>query len=201
MRSQQDPGEERVTAKSRPMMNLIARTPSFVSSSTSVSPGKKHYGKRDPWRSVVAKDRSGQPEKETESFSSTGYSKLDYDRPWSSQEWKAEATTHDRSGQPDKASWRMLQHVRPHHRETLFDGTAQSVRYGEPLRDRSGRPGNINSQEAANSQNFIMGSDTTELELSVESRSFVNRVNDQVRKKTEKMSNVAGEGEEHSINW
>ena len=36
-RSQQDSGEERVTAKSRPMMNLIARTPSFVSS-TSVSP-------------------------------------------------------------------------------------------------------------------------------------------------------------------
>ena len=39
-RSQQDSGEERVTAKSRPVMNLIARTPSFVSSSTSVSPGK-----------------------------------------------------------------------------------------------------------------------------------------------------------------
>ena len=31
-RSQQDSGEKRVTAKSRPMMNLIARTPSFVSS-------------------------------------------------------------------------------------------------------------------------------------------------------------------------
>ena len=42
-RSPQDSGEERVTAKSRPMMNLIARAPSFVSSSTSVSPGKKHY--------------------------------------------------------------------------------------------------------------------------------------------------------------
>ena len=39
-RSQQDSGEERVTAKSKPMMNLIARTPSFVSSSTSVSPGR-----------------------------------------------------------------------------------------------------------------------------------------------------------------
>ena len=38
-----------------------------------------------------------------------------------------------------------------------------------------------NSQEVANSQNFIMGNDETELELSVESRSFVNRVNDQVR--------------------
>ena len=40
-RSQKDSGEERVTAKSRPMMNLIARTPSFVSSSTSVSLGKE----------------------------------------------------------------------------------------------------------------------------------------------------------------
>ena len=37
-RSQQDSGGERVTAKSRPMMNLTARTPSHVSSSTSVSP-------------------------------------------------------------------------------------------------------------------------------------------------------------------
>ena len=33
-RSQQDSGEERVKAKSRPMMNLVARTPSLVSSST-----------------------------------------------------------------------------------------------------------------------------------------------------------------------
>ena len=39
-RVQQESGEERVTAKSRPMMNLIARTPSFVSSSISVSPGR-----------------------------------------------------------------------------------------------------------------------------------------------------------------
>ena len=58
--SQQDSGEERVTAKSRPMMNLIARTPSFVSSSTSVRPVKRYYGKQDPWKSVVAEDRSGQ---------------------------------------------------------------------------------------------------------------------------------------------
>ena len=53
----------------------------------------------------------------------------------------------------------------------------------------------------ANSQNFIMGSDTTELELSVESRSFVNQVNDQVRKRQNIISNVTGEGEEHSIFW
>ena len=208
-RSQQDSGEERerVTAKSKPMMNLVARTPSVVSSSASVSPVKRYFGKQDSWKSVVADDRSGQPGKETdlfeafdhyyhehfmESVSSTDYSKLDYDRAWSSQEWKNEVTTHDRSGQPDQASWRMIQQVRPHHEATLLDGTAQSVRYKEPLRDRSGQPDNVNSQEAANSQNFIMGGDATE---------FANRVNDEVRKRQKRMSNVAGEGEEHSIIW
>ena len=158
-RSQQDSGEERVTAKSRPMMNLVARTPSFVSSSTSVSPGKKHYGSQDPWRSFEGEDRSGQLGKEKdvlESLSSTDYSKLDYDRVGSSQEWKAEATTHDRSGQPDKTSWRMVRKVRPDHEEILLDGTAQSVRYGETLRDRSGRLDNVNSQEVARPQNFVM---------------------------------------------
>ena len=49
-------------------------------------------------------------------------------------------------------------------------------------------------------KNFIMGSDTTELKLSVESRSFVNRVDDQVRKRQKIISNLAGEGKEHSIN-
>ena len=38
-RAQQESGEGRVTAKSRHMMNLIARTPSFVSSSASSIPG------------------------------------------------------------------------------------------------------------------------------------------------------------------
>ena len=203
-RSQQDSGGKRVTAKSRPMMNLTARTLSFVSSSTSVSLGKRYYGNQDPWKSVVGEDRLGQPGKETdllESFSSTKYSKLDDDRAWSSQEWKTEATTYDRSGRPDKTSWRMVQKVRPDHEEILLDGTAQSVRCGETLRDRSGRPDNINSQEVANSQNFIMGNDETELELSVESRLFVNRVNDQVRKRQKRISNIAGDGEEHSIIW
>ena len=89
-----------------------------------------------------------------------------------------------------KTSWDAMQQVRPHHEERLLDGNAQSVRYGEPLRDRSGQLDNVNSQEAANSQNFIMGSDATE---------FVNRVNDQVRKRQKRMSNVASEGEEHSV--
>ena len=98
-RIQQESGEERVTAKSRPMMNLTSRMPSVVSSSTSSSPVKRWYGNQNPWKSVVD-DRSGQPDR----LSPAGYSKLDYDRAWSSQEWKAEAATYDRSGRPDKTS-------------------------------------------------------------------------------------------------
>ena len=121
-RSQQESGEERVTAKSRPMMNLIARTPSFVSSSTSVSPGKKHYGSHDPWNQLQEKIDQGDlikhdlyeasdhyfHEQFMESFSSTNYSKLDDDRAWSSQEWKTYATTYYRSGRPDKTSSRLV---------------------------------------------------------------------------------------------
>ena len=101
-RSQQDSGEERVTAKSRPMMNLVARTPSLVSSSTSVSPGKRYYGSQDPWKSVAGEDRPGRPDKGTdlfeafdqyyheqfkESFSSASYSKLEELRPRRTTDW------------------------------------------------------------------------------------------------------------------
>ena len=101
-RAQQESGEERVTAKSRPKMNLIARAPSHVSSSTSVSPGKRSYGRKDPWSSIAKKEeRSGRPDIGTdqmkasdhyhheqfmESFSSASYSKWSDDRAWSSQE-------------------------------------------------------------------------------------------------------------------
>ena len=40
-----------------------------------------------------------------------------------------------------------MQQVRPHHEEPLLDGTAQSVRYGGMLHDRSGQPDDANSQE------------------------------------------------------
>ena len=201
-RSQQDSGEERVTAKSRPMMNLIARTPSHVSSSTSVSTEKRSYGSQDPWSSVAKKEeRSGRPDTGTdlfeasdhhyheqfmESFSSASYSKWDDDRAWSSQEWKTDTETYERSWRPDKTSRRMARKVRPgFSHEEILDGTAQSVRNEETPRDRSGRP-DIDSQEEARPQNFVIGNEETELELSVESRSFVNRVNDQVRKRQKK---------------
>ena len=123
-RAQQESGEERVTAKSRPMMNFTARTPSFVSSSTSSNPVRTWHGYQDPGKSVASDDRSGKPEKP----SPAGYSKEDYGRSWSSQEWKSGAAAHDRSGKPDKISWDAMQQIRPHHEEPLLDGNAQSVR-------------------------------------------------------------------------
>ena len=90
-RAQQESGEERVAAKSRPMMNLTARMPTVVSSSTSSSPVKTWYEYQDPGKSVVADDRSGQLDR----LCPTGYSKSDYDRSWTSQEWKSGAAAHD----------------------------------------------------------------------------------------------------------
>ena len=177
-RLQQESGEERVTAKSRPMMNLTARMPSVVSSSTSSSPVKTWYEYQDPGNSVVVDDRSGQPER----LSPTGYSKSDYDRSWSSQEWKSEVTAHVRSRKPDKTSGNAVQQVRPHHGETLLDENAHSVRYGEIIHDGSGQPDSANYQEEADSETFVMGSDAAE---------FVNKVKDLVRKRQKRMSRIA----------
>ena len=60
-RAKQGSGEERVTAKSIPMMNLTAMMPSVVSSSTSSTPGMTSYGYQDLGNSVASDDRSGKP--------------------------------------------------------------------------------------------------------------------------------------------
>ena len=100
---------------------------------------------------------------------------MDYDRSWSSQEWKSEVTAHDRSGKLDKTSWNVVQQICPHHEDALLDGNAQSVRYGETIHDGSGQPYSAHYQEEADSETFVMGSDAAQ---------FVNKVNDQARKKT-----------------
>ena len=104
-RLQHDSGEERATAKSRPMMNLIARAPSHGPSSTSERPGERSYGNQDPWSAKAEReDRTVQPvagsdprtvpdyyhEQSTESSFSARYSKWDDNKAWSSQEWKAD---------------------------------------------------------------------------------------------------------------
>ena len=113
------------------MRNLTPRMPSIVSSSTSSNPVKTWYGYQDPRKPVVEDDRSGKPDRP----SPPSHSKVDYGRSWCSQEWESEATAHDLSGKPEKTSWDMMQQLRPHHEEPLFDGNPQSVRYGEIIHD------------------------------------------------------------------
>ena len=187
-RAQQESGEERVTAKSRPMMNLTARMPSVVFSSTSSNPGRTSYGYQDPEKSVPSDDRTGKPVQP----SRPDYTQEDYGRSWSSQEWKSRAAEHDRSGKPEEMSWDTLQKVDPHREEPLLGRNVHSARYGELLHDRTGKPVSVHYQEQAYSENFVMGSDAAE---------FVNKVKDQVRNRQRRMSNVAESGDEHSIIW
>ena len=74
---------------------------------------------------------------------------------WSSQEWKTDIETYERSGRPDKLSCRMIRKVRLgfSHEETHHDGTAQSVVNEVMPRDRPGRP-DIDSREEVRPQQF-----------------------------------------------
>ena len=61
-RSQQDSGEERVTAKSRPLMSFVARVLSNIPSSASESPEKRRFESQSPWSAQAEKyDRMGNP--------------------------------------------------------------------------------------------------------------------------------------------
>ena len=66
--------------------------------------------------------------------------------------------------------------------------------------EKSGRP-DVYPQRETRPQQFVIGNDETELKLSVESRLFVNRVNDQMRKRQIRISNVTEDGEKHSMIW
>ena len=101
---------------------------------------------------------------------------MDHGRCLSSPEWKSEAAAHYRSGKSDEISLNAMQQVRPHHDEPLLDGNAQSVRCGKMIHDGSGKPEEVNSQEEAESEIFVMGSDAAEV---------VNKAKNQVQKKQE----------------
>ena len=186
-RAQQETGEGRVTAKSRPVMNLTARMPSVVSSSTSSNPGRTSYGYQDPERHVLD-DRTGQPVE----MSRSDYSQKDYGLSWSSQEWKSGDGEHHRSGRPEENFWDSLQKVDLHREESLLGRTAHSTRYEENIHDRTGQLVSENLQGKAPFENFIMGSEVTE---------FVKKVRDQVRIRQKRTPSTAESSEEHSIIW
>ena len=67
--------------------------------------------------------------------------------------------------------------------------------------DRTEQPV-VTTQREMRPQQFTIGNDETELELSVESRSFLSRMNDQVRKRQKRSSiNVTENEEKHSMIW
>ena len=188
-RAQQESGEGSVTAKSRPMMNLTARTPSFVSSSASSNPGRTSYGYQDPERSVPIDDRTGKPVETSRSdyFQKGLWSILVFSRV---EKWSCR-TAIDR-GKPEENSWDSLQEVDPHREEYLLGRNAHSARCGETIHDRTVQPVSVHLQEQAHFENFIMGSEVTE---------FVNQVRDQVRIRQKRMSSIAENCTEHSIIW
>ena len=82
--------------------------------------------------------------------------------------------------------------VDPHREEYLLGRTAPSARYEETIHDRTGQLVSENLQGKAHFENFIMGSEITEL---------VNKVRDQVRIRQKRMSSIAENCTEHSIIW
>ena len=168
-RIQQESGEERVTAKLRPMMNLTARMPSVVSSSTSSSPGMRWYGSQDPWLQMIDQGNlidSSQQVIQNWIMTVLGLLK--------SGKVRLRHTVDQ--GNLIKLLGMRVQQVRPHHGDTLLDGGPQSVRYGGMLHDRSGQPDSANPQEVADSETFVMGNDAAE---------FANKVKRSSAKKTE----------------
>ena len=131
----------RVTAKSKPVMNLVSqcsvRDPNVLASTASESPGKTRYESQihlSSWNEQ--QPRTGRP---VMGASSSDYSEWSIDEKWSSQEWKCDEMLEART-------------VRPAYDKLVIDDD--------------------------------MGSDTaTQSNLSLRWRSFLNRVNDRLRKK------------------
>ena len=155
-RTEKDAGEERVTAKSKPMMNLVSpsRNPKKLASTASESPGKTRYESQLPLSSWIEQHlRTGRLVKDT--YSSNN-SEWNVDKNWSSQEWKSDEL--------------------------------MEVRTGRPVNEQ---PPGLFTQHT---DRFIVDDDgmdsytVAESEMSLKSRSFLHRVNDQVRKMQDQSS-------------
>ena len=99
-RTQKDSGEERVTAKPKPMMNLVSRcserTPDVLASTASQSPGKTRHESQQPLSSWNEQhQRTGRLV--LDAYSSN-YSEWNADKNWSSQEWKSDELMEVKTG-------------------------------------------------------------------------------------------------------
>ena len=171
-RTQEDAGEERVTAKSKPMMNLVSRcilkNPNVLASTASESPGKTRYESQIPLSSW--NEQQPRTERPVMGARSSNYSEWNIDEKWSSQVRNSD----------------------------------------EMLEARTGRP--VSEQPASSftqhTDRFVIDDDdmdsntATESDLSLESRSFLHRVNDRVRKILDQSSKDAmQDSNKHSLIW
>ena len=101
-RTQEDAGEERVTAKSKPMMNLVSRCkvrdPNVLASTASQSQGKTRSESEIPLSSW--KEQQPRTVRPVMSASSSDYSEWNLGRTWSSQEWTSDEMLEARTGRP-----------------------------------------------------------------------------------------------------
>ena len=140
-RTQKDAGEERVTAKSKPMMNLVSRyrvrDPNVLASTASDSPGETNSESQNvPLSSLNVQHL--RTVRRVMGVCSSSYSEWNIDDKWSSQEWKS--------------------------------GEMLGARRERPVYDKFVIDDDMDSDTA------------TESNLSLRSRSSLNRVNDRLRK-------------------
>ena len=104
----------------------------------------------------------------------------------------------DGTGQPVVASW-----ARTHEFQSSFshEKTKHVILEKEESHDRTEQPV-VCPQRGEMPQQFIIGDDEAELELSLRSGSFLDRLNDQVRKRQKRSSTNGTENDEkHSMIW
>ena len=171
-RTQKDSGEERVTTKSKPMMNLVSRcserTPDVLASIASESPGKTRHESQlllSSWNEQH--QRTGRPVLDTYS---SNYSEWNAYKNWFSQEWKSDELMEVRTGRPvyEQPPGLFTQHT---DRFVVDDDDMDSDTVAES-------------------------------DMSLKSRSFLYRVNDRVRKMQDQSSKDAiQDSNKHSLIW
>ena len=171
-RTQEDAGEERVTAKSKPMMNLVsrcsARTLDVLPSTASESLVKAQYESQVPLSSWT--EQQPRTERHVMGACSSSYSEWNIDEKWPSQEWKSDEMLEARtvSSVSEQPPGSFTQHT---DRFVIDDD-------------------DMDSNTAAES------------DLSLKSRSFLHMMNDRVRKILDQSSKDAmQDSNTHSLIW
>ena len=175
------------------MMSLIARAPSTLSSSASEIPGKRSYESQSPL-SAQAKmyDRTGKPvvRRDTSHEQGHHYRFVESTHSASYSEWDDDRTVKPVVC-PQRGAHTFQSRFSREHKHVILEE--------EENHDRTVKPFVCRQRGA---QQFVIGNDETESDLSLGSRSFLDRLNDQVRKRQKRSSlNVTEDSEKHSVIW